>query len=278
MVGLLNFVISHHCSVFLGGAICVIGIICLLAVVLNPHIEAQRKQQEAARKKQEAERLEAARKQQEAERLEAARQKQEAERLEAARKQQEAERLEAARQKQKAERLEAERQKQEAERLEAARKQQEAERLEAERRKQEAERLEAARKKQEAERLEAERKRQAVGLKPKTEPISQEVKKSCEDYWKFALSECRKLKTHKGDNASDIAARKEIAMGILKLTNSEFTKTELYEHFKLMYRTYVHPLQKENGKLSSSLEQKDRDDVLRTAYEELYFSQFVDNL
>ena len=67
-------------------------------------------------------------------------------------------------------------------------------------------------------------------------------------------------------------------MGILKLTNSEFTKTELYEHFKLMYRTYVHPLQKENGKLSSSLEQKDRDDVLRTAYEELYFSQFVDNL
>ncbi len=313
MVGLLNFVISHHCSVFLGGAICVIGIICLLAVVLNQHIEAQRKQQEAARKKQEAERLEAARKQQEAERLEAERRKQEAERLEAERKrqeaerleaerkQQEAERLEAARQKQEAERLETERQKQEAERLEAERKQQEAERLEAarqkqeaerleterqkqeaerleaerletERQKQEAERLEAARKKQEAERLEAERKRQAVGLKPKTEPISQEVKKSCEDYWKFALSECRKLKTHKGDNASDIAARKEIAMGILKLTNSEFTKTELYEHFKLMYRTYVHPLQKENGKLSSSLEQKDRDEALRTAYEELFFT------
>ena len=259
MAELFNFVTSHPWGAFLGGAICVIGIIGLLAVVLNQHIEAQRKQQEA-------ERLEAERKKQEAEHLEAERKKQEAERLEAERKKQEAERLEAERQKQEAERLEAERKKQEAERLEAARKKQEAER-----KKQEAERLEAERKKQEAERLEAARKRLAAEeQKPKTEPISQEVKKSCEDYWKFALSEYRKLKTHKGDNASDIAARKEIAMGILKLTSGEFTKTELYEQFKQMYRTYVHPLQKENGKLSS-LEQKDRDDVLRTAYEELYF-------
>ena len=287
MTELFNFVTGHPWSAFLGGAICVIGLICLLAAVLNQRIETQRKQQEAERKKQEAERLEAERKKQEAERLEAERRKQEAERLEAERKKQEAERLEAERKKQEAERLEAERKKQEAERLEAERKKQEAERLEAERKKQEAERLEAERKKQEAERLEAERKKQeaerleavrkrlAAEQKPKTEPISQEVKKSCEDYWKFALSEYRNFRTHKGDNAADRAARKEIAMSILKLTNGEFTKTELYEQFKQMYRTYVHPLQKE-ASYRQELEQKD--EALRTAYEELFFTQFVDNL
>ena len=232
------------------------GIICLLSAVLNQHIVSQRKQQEAARKQQEAERLEAERKKQEAERLEAERKKQEAERLEAERKKQEAERLEAERKKQEAERLEAERKKQEAER-----KQQVAERLEAERKKQEAERLEAERKKQEAERKQqvAERKQQVAERKAKAELTPQEINK----YWNFAKTEYGKFKAHNGDDDADRAVRREIAMRILKLTNSYFTKTELDKQYQLMHGTYVFPLNKSAEERFSSWK------VLKTAYDEL---------
>ena len=230
MAELFNFVTGNPWGAFLGGAICVIGIIGLLAVVLNQRIEAERKQQKAARKQQEAERLEAEHQKQEAERLEAERQKQEAERLEAERK------------------------KQEAERLEAERKKQEAERLEAERQKQEAERLEAERKKQEAE-----RKQQIAERKAKAELTPQEINK----YWNFAKSEYSKFKTHNGDDDADRAVRREIAMRILKLTNSYFTKTELNKQYQLMNRTYVFPLQKSDEERFSSWK------VLKTAYDEL---------
>lgn len=200
MAELFNFVTGNPWGAFLGGAICVIGIIGLLAVVLNQRIEAERKQQKAARKQQEAERLEA------------------------------------------------EHQKQEAERLEAERQKQEAERLEAERKKQEAERLEAERKKQEAER------------KAKAELTPQEINK----YWNFAKSEYSKFKTHNGDDDdADRAVRREIAMRILKLTNSYFTKTELNKQYQLMNRTYVFPLQKSGEERFSSWK------VLKTAYDEL---------
>ena len=261
MAELFNFVTGNPWGAFLGGAICVIGIIGLLAVVLNQRIEAERKQQKAARKQQEAERLEAEHQKQEAERLEAERQKQEAERLEAERKKQEAERLEAERKKQEAERLEAERQKQEAERLEAERKKQEAERLEAERKKQEAERQ-----KQEAERLEAERKQQVAERKQqvaerkaKAELAPQEINK----YWNFAKTEYGKFKAHNGDDDADRAVRREIAMRILKLTNSYFTKTELDKQYQLMHGTYVFPLHKSAEERFSSWK------VLKTAYDEL---------
>ena len=266
MVGLFNFVINNPWSAFLGGAVCVSGIICLLSAVLNQHIVSQRKQQEAARKQQEAERLEAERKKQEAERLEAERKKQEAERLEAERQKQEAERLESERQKQEAERLEAERKKQEAERLEAERQKQEAERLEAERKKQETEHLEAERKKQEAERLEterkkqeAERKQQVAERKAKAELTPQEINK----YWNFAKTEYGKFKAHNGDDDADRAVRREIAMRILKLTNSYFTKTELDKQYQLMHGTYVFPLHKSAEERFSSWK------VLKTAYDEL---------
>ena len=111
MVGLFNSVTGsqrHQGSALLVGAICVMGIICPLAVVLNKRIKSQRKQQEAKRKKKETERLEAECKKQEAERLEAERKKQESERLEAERL--EAERLESGREQ------EVERKKQEAKR------------------------------------------------------------------------------------------------------------------------------------------------------------------
>ena len=220
MAELFNFVTGNPWGAFLGGAICVIGIIGLLAVVLNQRIEAERKQQKAARK------------------------------------QQEAERLEAEHQKQEAERLEAERQKQEAERLEAERKKQEAERLEAERKKQEAERLEAERQKQEAE-----RKQQIAERKAKAELTPQEINK----YWNFAKSEYSKFKTHNGDDDDDAdrAVRREIAMRILKLTNSYFTKTELNKQYQLMNRTYVFPLNKSAEERFSSWK------VLKTAYDEL---------
>ena len=231
MAELFNFVTGNPWGAFLGGAICVIGIIGLLAVVLNQRIEAERKQQKAARKQQEAERLEAEHQKQEAERLEAERQKQEAERLEAERK------------------------KQEAERLEAERKKQEAERLEAERQKQEAERLEAERKKQEAE-----RKQQIAERKAKAELTPQEINK----YWNFAKSEYSKFKTHNGDDDdADRAVRREIAMRILKLTNSYFTKTELNKQYQLMQGTYVFPLNKSAEERFSSWK------VLKTAYDEL---------
>ena len=266
MAELFNFVTGNPWGAFLGGAICVIGIIGLLAVVLNQRIEAERKQQKAARKQQEAERLEAEHQKQEAERLEAERQKQEVERLEAERKKQEAERLEAERKKQEAERLEAERKKQEAERLEAERKKQEAEPLEAERKKQEAERLEAERQKQEAERLEAERKKQVAERKQqvaerkaKAELTPQEINK----YWNFAKTEYGKFKAHNGDDDADRAVRREIAMRILKLTNSYFTKTELDKQYQLMHGTYVFPLHKSAEERFSSWK------VLKTAYDEL---------
>lgn len=206
MAELFNFVTGNPWGAFLGGAICVIGIIGLLAVVLNQRIEAERKQQKAARK------------------------------------QQEAERLEAEHQKQEAERLEAERQKQEAERLEAERKKQEAERLESERQKQEAERLEAERKKQEAERKQqvAERKQQVAERKAKAELTPQEINK----YWNFAKIEYGKFKAHNGDDDADRVVRRESAMRILKLTNSRFTKTELDKQYQLMRSTYVFPLEK----------------------------------
>lgn len=254
MAELFNFVTGNPWGAFLGGAICVIGIIGLLAVVLNQRIEAERKQQKAARKQQEAERLEAEHQKQEAERLEAERQKQEVERLEAERKKQEAERLEAERKKQEAERLEAERQKQEAERLEAERKKQETEHLEAERKKQEAERLETERKKQEAE-----RKQQVAERKAKAELTPQEINK----YWNFAKTEYGKFKAHNGDDDADRAVRREIAMRILKLTNSYFTKTELDKQYQLMHGTYVFPLHKSAEERFSSWK------VLKTAYDEL---------
>ena len=201
-----------------------------MAVVLNQRIEAERKQQKAARKQQEAERLEAEHQKQEAERLEAERQKQEAERLEAERK------------------------KQEAERLEAERKKQEAERLEAERKKQEAERLEAERQKQVAE-----RKQQVAERKAKAELTPQEINK----YWNFAKTEYGKFKAHNGDDDADRAVRREIAMRILKLTNSYFTKTELDKQYQLMHGTYVFPLNKSAEERFSSWK------VLKTAYDEL---------
>ena len=225
MAGFFNNVINYPWSAFLGGAVCVSGIICLLSAVLNQHIVSQRKQQEAARKQQEAERLEAERK------------------------------------KQEAERLEAERKKQEAERLEAERKKQEAERLEAERKKQEAERLEAERKKQEAERKQqvAERKQQVAERKAKAELTPQEINK----YWNFAKTEYGKFKAHNGDDDADRAVRREIAMRILKLTNSYFTKTELDKQYQLMHGTYVFPLNKSAEERFSSWK------VLKTAYDEL---------
>ena len=206
MAELFNFVTGNPWGAFLGGAICVIGIIGLLAVVLNQRIEAERKQQKAARKQQEAERLEA------------------------------------------------EHQKQEAERLEAERQKQEAERLEAERQKQEAERLEAERKKQEAE-----RKQQVAERKAKAELTPQEINK----YWNFAKSEYGKFKAHNGDDDADRAVRREIAMRILKLTNSYFTKTELDKQYQLMHGTYVFPLNKSAEERFSSWK------VLKTAYDEL---------
>lgn len=213
MAGFFNNVINHPWSAFLGGAVCVSGIICLLSAVLNQHIVSQRKQQEAAHKQQEAERLEAERKKQEAERKQ-----------------------------QVAERLEAERKKQEAERLEAERKKQEAERLEAERQKQV-----------------AERKQQVAERKAKAELTPQEINK----YWNFAKTEYGKFKAHNGDDDADRAVRREIAMRILKLTNSYFTKTELDKQYQLMHGTYVFPLNKSAEERFSSWK------VLKTAYDEL---------
>lgn len=194
MAGFFNNVINHPWSAFLGGAVCVSGIICLLSAVLNQHIVSQRKQQEAAHKQQEAERLE------------------------------------------------------------AERKKQEAERLEAERKKQEAERLEAERQKQVAE-----RKQQVAERKAKAELTPQEINK----YWNFAKTEYGKFKAHNGDDDADRAVRREIAMRILKLTNSYFTKTELDKQYQLMHGTYVFPLNKSAEERFSSWK------VLKTAYDEL---------
>ena len=264
MAKFFNIFSAHSRGTFLGGAVRVIGVISLLAVFLYKYLEAERKKQEAERleterKKQEAERLETERKKQEAERLEAERKKQEAERLEAERKKQEAERLETERKKQEAERLEAESKKQEAERLEDECKKQESEHLEAERKKQEAERLEAECKKQKAERLEAERKKQEAERKAKTVLTPQEIYK----YWNFAKSEYNKFKMlGSSDDEKDRAARKEIALRILKMTSSRFTQTELNKQYHLMRCTYIEP--------SSNAEERfSYWKVLKAAYEEL---------
>lgn len=219
MVGLLNFVITNSVWIFLVCAVCVILVIYLLVAFLDQYIETERLKKVDKRLK--PERLEAERKKQETERK-----KQEAER-----RKRDEERREAERQLYLAECREVQRRNQMARRVEA-------ERLEAERKKQ-AERLEAER--LEAERFEAERKKQAERKKLTEQKANSwlEAYQEQAKYWAFANSEYGKFKTHKGNNASDTAARKEIAMRILKLTNSSFTKTELDRQYNQVYSTYI---------------------------------------
>lgn len=214
MVGLLNFVITNSVWIFLVCAVCVILVIYLLVAFLDQYIETERLKKVDKRLK--PERLEAERKKQETERK-----KQEAER-----RKRDEERREAERQLYLAECREVQRRNQMARRVEA-------ERLEAERKKQ-AERLEA-------ERFEAERKKQAERKKLTEQKANSwlEAYQEQAKYWAFANSEYGKFKTHKGNNASDTAARKEIAMRILKLTNSSFTKTELDRQYNQVYSTYI---------------------------------------
>lgn len=214
MVGLLNFVITNSVWIFLVCAVCVILVIYLLVAFLDQYIETERLKKVDKRLK--PERLEAERKKQETERK-----KQEAER-----RKRDEERCEAERQLYLAECREVQRRNQMARRVEA-------ERLEAERKKQ-AERLEA-------ERFEAERKKQAERKKLTEQKANSwlEAYQKQAKYWAFANSEYGKFKTHKGNNASDTAARKEIAMRILKLTNSSFTKTELDRQYNQVYSTYI---------------------------------------
>lgn len=209
MVGLLNFVITNSVWIFLVCAVCVILVIYLLVAFLDQYIETERLKKVDKRLKPE--------------RLEAERKKQETER-----KKQEAERR-----KRDEERREAERQLYLAECREVQRRNQMARRVEAER-------LEAERKKQ-AERFEAERKKQAERKKLTEQKANSwlEAYQEQAKYWAFANSEYGKFKTHKGNNASDTAARKEIAMRILKLTNSSFTKTELDRQYNQVYSTYI---------------------------------------
>lgn len=209
MVGLLNFVITNSVWIFLVCAVCVILVIYLLVAFLDQYIETERLKKVDKRLKPE--------------RLEAERKKQETER-----KKQEAERR-----KRDEERREAERQLYLAECREVQRRNQMARRVEAER-------LEAERKKQ-AERFEAERKKQAERKKLTEQNANSwlEAYQEQAKYWAFANSEYGKFKTHKGNNASDTAARKEIAMRILKLTNSSFTKTELDRQYNQVYSTYI---------------------------------------
>ena len=205
MAKFFNIFSAHSRGTFLGGAVRVIGVICLLAVFGYKYLEAERKKQEA-------------------------------------------ERLEAERKKQEAERLEAERKRQEAERLESERKKQEAEPLEAERKKQEAERLEAKHKKQDTER----QKQEAWRTSPKFNK-----------YWDFAKSEYSKFKMLEGsEDEKDRAARKEIAMKILGLTDCKLTKTWLLQCYNGMQRVYVQPLSNEEVRLSYLK-------ILKTAYGEL---------
>lgn len=214
MAGLLNFVITNSVWIFLVGAVCVILVIYLLVAFLDQYIETERLKK--VDKHLKPERLEAERKKQETERK-----KQEAER-----RKRDEERCEAERQLYLAECREVQRRNQMARRVEA-------ERLEAERKKQ-AERLEA-------ERFEAERKKQAERKKLTEQKANSwlEAYQKQAKYWAFANSEYGKFKTHKGNNASDTAARKEIAMRILKLTNSSFTKTELDRQYNQVYSTYI---------------------------------------
>lgn len=214
MVGLLNFVITNSVWIFLVCAVCVILVIYLLVAFLDQYIETERLKKVDKRLK--PERLEAERKKQETERK-----KQKAER-----RKRDEERREAERQLYLAECREVQRRNQMARRVEA-------ERLEAERKKQ-AERLDA-------ERFEAERKKQAERKKLTEQNANSwlEAYQEQAKYWAFANSEYGKFKTHKGNNASDTAARKEIAMRILKLTNSSFTKTELDRQYNQVYSTYI---------------------------------------
>ncbi len=242
MIGLFNFVIANSVWIFLVGAVCVILVIYLLVTFLDQHIETERRKKVDELFK--PERLEAERKKQEAERK-----KQEAER-----RKRDEERREAERQLYLAECREAKRRREmvrrgEAERFEAERKKQ-AERLEAER-------FEAERKKQ-AERKQQVTERKTSSSQPLVEPAI---------YWAFANSEYNKFKTHKGNNASDIAARKEIAERILKLPYSGFTQAELDKQYKLMRSTYIL-----DWKAKLNLDPKtvrSYFDLLKTAYDEL---------
>lgn len=236
MIGLFNFVIANSVWIFLVGAVCVILVIYLLVSFLDQHIEKERQKRVDERLKPE--------------RLEAERRKQEAERK----------------------KQEAERRKRDDERLEAERKLYLADRREAERRREmvrrgEAERREAERKKQaerlEAERFEAERRKQAELRKQAEQNANSwlEARQKQANYWAFANSEYDKFKMHKGNNASDRAARKEIAMRILKLPNSSFTKTELDKQYRLMTDTYI--LDWKSKKVISYVM------LLKTAYDEL---------
>lgn len=124
----------------------------------------------------------------------------------------------------------------------AERKQQKAEqkRKEAERKQQKAEqkRQEAERKQQEAERLEAERKKQeAEKQRQKTEAMQK--KTACEEYWCKALPEYGKLGEYNVLNDPNGTARKAIAMKILKLTNNEFTRTELVKQYRQLIKDYL---------------------------------------
>ena len=97
---------------------------------------------------------------------------------------------------------------------------------------------EAARKQQEAERLEAERKQQeAERQRKKTEALQKKI--ACEEYWRKALPEYGKFGEYNDLNDPKGTARKVIAMKILKISNSKFTRAELVKQYRQLIKDFL---------------------------------------
>lgn len=137
--------------------------------------------------------------------------------------------------------------------------------------------LEAERKQQEAESklLEAERKQQEIDQQFQQTRIklfeSEKLRFSRvgipgDEYWESAISKYEIFRTYDDFNDESKMKRQAIALQIFKMPNKEFTKAELYKHFKQLYKDYIGILP------GYDVMKPAKEYILKSIYTELYFS------
>ncbi len=107
--------------------------------------------------------------------------------------------------------------------------------------------------------LKAEEKQQEAELKYQKDKAKQK-KIACEEYWRKALPEYGKFGEYNDLNDPQGTARKAIAMKILKISNSEFTRVELVKQYSQLIEDF---LQKNDRLITRKKE------VLEKVYNEL---------
>lgn len=109
---------------------------------------------------------------------------------------------------------------------------------------------ERLRKQQEAElqqRIEIAHKQQRLNAEEKQQEAEQKCQKdkakqkkiACEEYWRKALPEYGKFGEYNDLNDPKGTARKAIAMKILKISNSDFTRAELVKQYRQLIKDFL---------------------------------------